>query len=115
MKRFVIAALSLVFLCAAFNALAGGKGEQDGSKPQKVEASGMVRLVGSGPSISLVITGESREWYVESADREKLMHLQQQTVTVRGKEYYIDRTFANGMSAGRQYYLKDITVIKPKG
>ena len=60
---------------------------------------------------SLVITGEDREWYVESGEKEKLMHLQQQNVTVIANEYYEDRVFANGTSAGRFYFLKDIVVI----
>jgi len=81
---------------------------------QKVEASGRVRLVGSSPMTSLVITGEDREWYIELAEKEKLMHLQQQNVTVIAYEYYEDRVFANGFSAGRFYFLKDIVVIEPK-
>ncbi|MCL1836443.1 MAG: hypothetical protein FWG46_02720 [Treponema sp.] len=111
MKKFAAAALALIVLCAALNAL--GSGEKDGSKPQKVEVSGIVRLVGNSPMTSLVITGGNREWFIESGEQGKLMHLQQQMVTVRAKEYYYDRVFANGMSAGRHYYLKDITVISP--
>ena len=112
MKKFAAAMLLLVVLCALLNAL--GRGEQDGTKPQKVEISGTVRLVGNSPMTSLVITGEGREWFVDADEKDKLMHLQQQTVTVRAKEYYVDRVFANGMPAGRHYYLKDITVINPK-
>ena len=106
--------VSLVLLCAAAGVYALGGGEKAAAKPQKVEVSGMVRLVGSSPMTSLVITGESREWFVESAEQKKLMHLQQQLVTVRAKEYYQDRVFANGISAGRHYFLKDITVISPR-
>jgi hypothetical protein len=84
------------------------------SEPQRVEVSGRVRLVGNSPMTALVITGEDREWYVESGEKEKLMHLQQQDVTVIAYEYYEDRVFANGASAGRYYFLKDITVIKPE-
>ena len=109
MKRAVAAVLTLVVLSSALYAL--GRGEK---ALQRVEVSGRVRLVGSSPITSLVITGENREWFVEPEERHKLMHLQQQTVTVRAKEYYQDRVFANGMSAGRHYYLKDITVISPK-
>ena len=83
------------------------------SEPQKVEVSGRVRLVGNSPMTSLVISGEDREWYIESGEKEKLMHLQQQNVTVIANEYYEDRVFANGTSAGRFYFLKDITVIDP--
>ena len=112
MKKLAAAALAFAVLCAALNALGGG--EQDGSKPHKVEVTGRVRLVGSSPMTSLVITGESREWFIYSKEQDKLMHLQQQMVTVRAKEYYFDRVFANGMSAGRHYYLKDIVIISPK-
>ena len=113
MRKITAAALPLVLL-AAFAVHALGGGEKDSLKPQKVEVSGRVRLVGSSPMTSLVITGENREWFVEPEEQGKLMHLQQQTVTVRAKEYYQDRVFANGLPAGRFYYLKDITVINPK-
>jgi hypothetical protein len=84
------------------------------SEPQKVEASGKVRLVGNSPMTSLVISGEDREWYIESGEKKKLMHLQQQNVTVIANEYYEDLVFANGTPAGRFYYLKDIIVINPQ-
>jgi hypothetical protein len=79
-----------------------------------VEVSGVVRLVGSSPFSSLVISGEDREWHIVPEEQKKLMDLQHQRVTVRGQEYYYDRTFANGTSAGRQYYLKKIVIVKPK-
>ena len=104
--------MSLVVLCAVLNAM--GRGEKDEVKLQKVEVSGRVRLVGNSPMTSLVITAENREWFVEPEEQNKLMHLQQQMVTVRAKEYYQDRLFANGSSAGRYYYLREITVISPK-
>ena len=112
MKKAVVAALSLVVLCVALSAL--GRGEKDGVKLEKVEVNGRVRLVGNSPMTSLVITGENREWFIEPEEQNKLMHLQQQTVTVRAKEYFQDRFFANGSPAGRYYYLRDITVISPK-
>ena len=58
---------------------------------------------------SLVISGENREWQVEPSEEAKLKHLQRQTVTVSGVEYYIDHVFANGITR-RQYYIKDIIV-----
>jgi hypothetical protein len=108
-----------LLLCAAGNLLPLGKREKkqtnpQQSEPQKIEASGRVRLVGSSPMTSLVISGEYREWYIESDEKKKLMHLQQQNVTVIANEYYEDRLFANGTSAGRFYFLKDITVIEPR-
>ena len=108
-----------LLLFAAGNLLPLGKKEEKQAKTQyseaqKVEASGKVRLVGNSPMTSLVISGEDREWYVEPAEKEKLMHLQQQNVTVTANEYYEDRVFANGTSAGRFYFLKDIIVINPQ-
>ena len=111
-NRFALVSFSLIFLCVAINAFA--LGNWDGSKPQKVEVSGVVRMVGSAPFSSLVISGENREWEIVPEEQKKLMDLQQQMVTVRGQEFYYDRTFANGTSAGRQYYLKNIVIVKPK-
>jgi hypothetical protein len=111
-NRFALVSLSLIFLCAAINASALGSKEKDGSKPQKVEVSGIVRLVGNSPFSSLVISGD-REWYIVPEEQNKLMDLQQQMVTVKGQEFYYDRTFANGTPAGRQYYLKNIVIVKP--
>jgi hypothetical protein len=111
-SRFAVIPLSLFFLCIAVNAFAWGN--RDGSKPHKVEVRGVVRLVGNSPFSSLVISGEDREWYIVPEEQKKLMDLQQQMVTVRGQEYYYDRTFANGTSAGRQYYIKNIVIVKPK-
>ena len=116
MKKLIPLFLLLV---AAGNLMPLGKREKKQPKPQyseaqKIQASGRVRLVGNSPMTSLVITGEDREWYVESGEKEKLMHLQQQDVTVSAYEYYEDRVFANGTSAGRYYFLKDIVVIDPQ-
>jgi len=108
------AALLFVLLYAAGNTLALGGTETGGVKPQKVEVSGKVRMVGNSPMTSLVISGDDREWYIEPKETDKLMPFQQQTVTVKAREYYYDRTFANGASAGRQYYLSNIVVIEPK-
>jgi hypothetical protein len=111
--------LFLLLLLAAGNLMPLGNREKKQTEPQrdssrKVEVSGRVRLVGNSPMTSLVISGEDREWYVESGEKEKLMRLQQQDVTVTAYEYYEDRVFANGASAGRYYFLKDIVVIKPR-
>jgi hypothetical protein len=91
-----------------------GGDERDDPKTQKVEVNGKVRMVGNSPMTFLVISGEDREWYVEPEEQEKLMHLQQQAVTVKASEYYRDRVFANGSPAGRHYYLKNIVIISPK-
>jgi len=120
-KKFI--QLSFLLLFAAGNLLPLGNRDKTRTDPQRgepqrdlsrVEVSGRVRLVGNSPMTSLVITGEDREWYIESAEEEKLMQLQQQNVTVIANEYYEDRVFANGTSAGRFWFLKDIVVIEPK-
>jgi len=118
-KKIVPLIFLLLLLVTAGNLLALGKKEKNKatpqySEPQKIEASGRVRLVGNSPMTSLVISGEDREWYIESGENKKLMHLQQQDVIVIANEYYEDRVFANGTSAGRFYYLKDIIVVDPK-
>jgi hypothetical protein len=107
-----IALILLVFFVPIAGLPAFGGREDGKPKPQPVEATGRVRMVGSSPLSSLVLSGENREWYIEAGEQEKLMRFQQQTVTVRGREYYEDLTFANGISAGRRYYLKDIKIIK---
>ena len=111
MRKLFLLILSFAALFAA-ELPALGKGEKD--KLPKVEASGVVRLVGNSPMTSLVISGNDREWHIDPKEEKKLFHLQQQTVTVQGSEYYVDLVFANGSSGGRQYYLKDITIVKTK-
>jgi len=111
MSKITAVLLLFFLLCAAANTFARGGEEKNRPKLQKVEISGKVRMVGSGPMTSLVISGENREWHIVPEEQEKLMDFQQQTVTVRADEYYYDRVFANGDSAGRQYYIKNIVVI----
>jgi hypothetical protein len=78
--------------------------------PARVRASGRVRLVGTGLFPELVITGKDREWYIDKNEEYKLRDLQQRTVTVEATETYQELLFANGLSAGRRYTLKDITI-----
>ena len=110
--------LPFIFLCAAGNLYALGGGEKGNAGAQgaslRVEVSGKVRMVGNSPMTFLVLSGETREWYIEEKEQKKLMELQQQFVTVKADEYYQDMVFANGSSAGRYYFLKNITVISPK-
>ena len=115
--RFVPLAVIAAFLLAVvFTGYAGalGRREQDRAAGQTVQASGRVRLVGSSPMTTLVITGDSREWIVAPDERQKLEHLQQHYVTVRATEHYLDRFFANGSFAERQYYLENITIINTR-
>ncbi|MCL2558548.1 MAG: hypothetical protein FWE09_08720 [Treponema sp.] len=110
------ALFSLAALCLACGALATGAfafGSRDSSRARgaEIEAQGIVRLVGSGPTATLVISGEEREWHVDREEREKLFDLQQRVVRVRGRESFQDLTFASGLPAGRRYTLRDIVVL----
>ena len=107
----VLFPLLLLSITASVAALGSKDG---GSKPVKVEVTGTVRMVGNSPMHFLVISGENREWRIVPEEQEKLLPFQQQAVTVKAQEYYYDRTFANGASAGREYYLKNIVIIDPK-
>ena len=117
-KRTVLAVVVVILIVIqGINALGIGESGSEKSRQgetRRVEVSGKVRLIGNSPMTSLVISGDDREWYIESGEQQKLMHLQQQTVTVRAVEYYYDMVFGNGSSAGRYYYLKNITIISPK-
>jgi len=109
-----IIGLSVFFLCAAAGLSALGGSEKEKPGRQRIEVSGKVRLVGNSPMTYLVISADSREWHIEAKEQNKLMHLQQQTVTVSADEYYHDIYYANGNFAERHYYLKNITLISPK-
>ena len=109
MNKFIVLLLLFMLPCIAVQIPAMGKGEE---KPPVIEVSGQVRLVGSSPMSSLVISSESREWYIDHKEGKILMDLQHQTVTVKGREYYVDLFSANGESAGRRYYLREIKVVK---
>ncbi|GHV90921.1 hypothetical protein AGMMS50268_14240 [Spirochaetia bacterium] len=106
-----------LFLSAAF---VMGFGAKDQASPAKSEAirpvrvTGRVRLTGSGPGQELVITGTDREWRINKEDQNKLWDLQQQTVTVEGRETSKEMKFANGTSAGTWYFLENIKIIEPK-
>lgn len=79
----------------------------------KVRVSGRVRLVGSSPRTELVISGDTEEWFTEQQDRDKLVKLQQQTVTVEGSGYSLDMILANGIYMGKRLILRNIRVIEP--
>ena len=109
MKKIKFWCVVVALLVTANSLFALGLMDQNA---QAVQATGQVRMVGNSPWNTLVITGENREWYVDQKDQGKLKDLQQQLVTVAGIEYYKDMIFANGMPAGRRYYLKNIKIIK---
>jgi hypothetical protein len=78
---------------------------------ERIRASGRVRLVGNSQRMSLVITGEKGEWYIDPKDQDKLMDLQQRTVTVEGGLYIQDISLLGGKYTGKRFVLRDITVI----
>ena len=78
---------------------------------ETVRVTGRVRLVGSGPHTELVITGAAEEWHTLAQDRDKLINLQQRTVTVEGKLDSRDMVLPSGAYIGKRLILQDITVI----
>ena len=94
--------------------MAAGLGAPDrGEKPETLRVTGVVRLVGSGPGMELLLSNEEREWHIDQKDRDKLWNLQHQTVTLEGEERSEDLTFADGRPAGERRYLRNITIIEP--
>jgi hypothetical protein len=94
--------------------MAAALGAQDGGeKPPPVRVAGVVRLVGNGPGMELLIFTEEREWHVNREDQDKLWNLQQQTVIVEGEERVEELTFADGRPAGERRSLRNITIIEP--
>ncbi|MDR2257868.1 MAG: hypothetical protein LBE14_01825 [Treponema sp.] len=87
------------------------KNQAETKAPETVRVSGRVRLVGNSQRMSLVITGEEGEWYTEPKDRDKLMALQQRTVTVEGTLHVQEISLLGGKYTGRRFILRDITVI----
>jgi hypothetical protein len=105
----------LLTLCSILAAQAGALGKRDA--PEQAEETltirGRVRLVGSMPFPSLVITdAEDHDWYVEDADRELLQRHEQRFVTVEGRPEYEDLVLANGEKIGVRRYLRNIRFIK---
>jgi hypothetical protein len=100
------------FLCVPL-LQAGGAGEAP-EQPPTVRVTGVVRLVGSGPGVELLLSTEDREWHIDKNDQDKLRKLQQQTVTVEGEASSQERTFADGRSAGEWFYLRNIKIIDPE-
>jgi hypothetical protein len=86
---------------------------EGGEKRETLRVTGVVRLVGSGPGMELLISNEDQEWQIDKKDRDKLLNLQQQTVTVEGEEWTEELIFADGRPAGERRYLGNITIIEP--
>jgi hypothetical protein len=75
-----------------------------------VEATGIVRLVGSGPFPELVISGSDYQWVIRD-ERYKLNDFQHRTVTVEGEQTIVELRFANGEVAGIRRELRNIRII----
>jgi len=111
-RKTAIVLLLLTLLYSAPGILALGNRERNTAQTPKVEVTGRVRLVGSSPMSALLISTDEREWHIDERERGKLMDLQHRTVTVRAREYYYDMFFANGLPAGRRYFLRNVTVVR---
>jgi len=81
------------------------------NETRQVRVTGIVRLVGTGLFNDIVITGAENEWYAAAEEKEKLMNLQQRTVTVEGEETITELRFANGLFAGYRRTLRNIRLI----
>ena len=82
------------------------------SGENKVQATGLVRLVGSGTFPEMVIRGEGKQWYLAKEEMHKLQELQHRTVTVEAEETVQELKWANGRSAGKRRYLHNIKLIR---
>ncbi|MCL2066521.1 MAG: hypothetical protein FWG99_03540 [Treponema sp.] len=105
--RFV---LLLPLFCLAAALPAGGKKEA-APDVTTVQVTGRVRMVGSGNFNEIIISAEEGNWYVAKEEENKLIDLQQQTVTVQGEETVVELRFANGQPAGRRRTLSNVKVI----
>ena len=121
MNRIFRLALLPLLLCPLTDLSALGRRDGNNSAAQEqqgravqgvaVQVSGRVRLVGSNPFPSLVISGPDNDWYVERDEMHKLLDLQQRNVTVAGIETVLELIFASGVPAGERRMLKDVTII----
>jgi hypothetical protein len=117
----------LLFSFSCFYAPAWGKQEEKPARePVKnsnaaasfpegiIQVRGSVRLVGSMPLSSLIISDSAgQDWYVEGASRNRIAGYEQQSITVEGRAEYRDIILANGEKIGIQRFLRDIAVIDP--
>jgi len=83
--------------------------DDDREELEIIQVTGIVRLVKSGPSTQLVITGSRVQWHIAKEDEAKLYHLQQQTVTVEGEERITELKAAHSTMKRRE--LRNIRII----
>ena len=74
-----------------------------------VQVTGTVRLVRSGPSEQLVITGSRVQWYIAREEEDMFKSLQQRTVTVEGEEIVTE--LANARRTAIRRELRNIKII----
>jgi len=111
MKGF---ALVLTFFCLTSVLYARGgkeKKQAEENRQKIVQITGVVRMVGSEPFTSIVISGSEYEWYVERGEEAKLGDCQQRHVTVEGIETIEKMKFANGLDAGERRFIRNIKII----
>ena len=104
-KRFFF----LIFLLLFLTQIVFSFGSRE--RVNVIQITGIVRLIGSSHLPELVISGDEFEWHIPREERDKLHHLQHQTVTVEGEETVREITFASGIPAGKRRELRNIRVI----
>jgi hypothetical protein len=101
-RGFIVLLMVIPMMVSAF-----GNKEKD----NVVQATGVVRLVGTALFSELVITGSDKEWYIEKDEMDKLHDLQYRTVTVEGVETLRDVEMGNGRLVITRRELKKIKIV----
>ncbi|MDR2842956.1 MAG: hypothetical protein LBV52_07130 [Spirochaetaceae bacterium] len=103
--------LSAVFICG-INAM-GNSDSGAGKDGESVIISGTVRIVGSEPFTEIVVTDENgTDWFIDSAEKNKLYKYQGTTVNVKGNLYLTDIVLADGNKIGVRRTLKNVSIIR---
>lgn len=80
---------------------------------QRVEISGMVRLVGNSPFYELVITDKDDiDWTICEKEAKGFSHYQQQWITVSGKVKTEDLVLADGKKIGTIRTLSKVKLVR---
>lgn len=80
----------------------------------RVELAGRIRLLGSAPFPSMVLTGEDGvDWYLEDPPR-ALRSYEQRIVRLRGRVELREMILANGRSLGVRRFLLDAAIAETR-
>jgi hypothetical protein len=98
---------------ATASAVEGATSAQAVPPADIIRVHGRVRLVGSMPLPSLVVSdADNNDWYLEHADRAAVSSYEQRVLTIEGTAEYRDMILANGENIGIRRFLRDITIIE---